>query len=264
MLNAEALRRLAAHRSRPIRSGVAAGLRRQGGLGVRENLGFLRGGHALSREERFLRSLDLAGKVVYDVGAFEGINTIFFAERAGALGQVVAFEPHPQTFEQLLGNVRVNGFNNVTALPLAVGREPGELHFTVAEGGRGKMSASASLSEKIAREGQHVETLAIPVTSIDAAIESRRLPTPDFVKIDVEGLEQDVLLGMKGTVEAHRPELFVELHGVGEDGKRENARRVVASLLEAGYRLRHVEEGRPIDGEADAPLTGHLSARRDL
>lgn len=257
------LRRVASHRARPIRSGVAAGLRRQGGLGIRENLTFLLQPEPDTAEERFYKSLDLAAKVVYDVGAFDGINTIFFAERVGALGQVIAFEPNPSTYEQLLANVRVNGFANVTAVPLAVGRDAGELEFAVADGGRGRMSANGEIVEKLASEARRLETLTVPVASIDGVVAERGLPAPDFVKIDVEGLEHDVLLGMRETIGAHRPELFVELHGVGEDGKRENARRVADLLLGAGYELRHVESGGAVAVPEDAPPTGHLAARAD-
>ena len=79
----------------------------------------------------------------------------------------------------------------------------------------------------------------------------------------MEGLEHDVLLGMRETIGAHRPELFVELHGVGEDGKRENARRVADLLLGAAYELRHVESGGAVAVPEDAPPTGHLAARAD-
>lgn len=261
MLTVDWLRRLSSHRARPIRSGVAAGLRRQGGLGVRENLAFLIRPEEETAEERFYKSLDLAAKVVYDIGAFDGINTIFFAERVGALGQVIAFEPNPSTYEQLLANVRVNGLANVTAVPLAVGRDAGQLEFAVADGGRGRMSANGAIVEKLATEARRLETLTVPVTSIDGLVAERDLPAPGFVKIDVEGLEHDVILGMRETIEAHRPELFVELHGVGDEGKRENAQRVAELLLGAGYELRHVESGASVRGSDGAPPRGHLFAR---
>src|SRR5580704_10090805 len=69
-----------------VRHGLAAGMKRRGGLW------FLPFGGAETEEERFLRQLDLSGKVVYDIGAFEGILSMFFSRRAK---QVVAYEPTP-------------------------------------------------------------------------------------------------------------------------------------------------------------------------
>src|ERR1035441_3118651 len=67
------------------RRGLAKGLKRRGGLG------FLPGGPPTA-EEDFLRTLDLRGKTVFDVGGFIGLMTIFFASRAA---HVVTYEPLP-------------------------------------------------------------------------------------------------------------------------------------------------------------------------
>jgi hypothetical protein len=100
------------------------------------------------------------------------------------------------------------------------------------------------------------------VTSIDAAIAERGLPVPQFVKVDVEGFERQVLEGMAGTLRSAAPGLMVELHGAGEERKRDNARAVVAGLLELGYALTHVESGGAVPGAESAPLNGHLHATR--
>jgi FkbM family methyltransferase len=245
-------------RTTTIRSGLGQGLRHRGGLGVRS----LIERRPPDAEERLLRGLDLAGRVVYDIGACEGIHTLFFATRAGRRGEVVTFEPHPRNYERALTNVQLNNLGNVTILPVGVGREPGTITFHYDENDTGQMTADPDLADALKqRANGSMRTLDVAVTSVDAAIEDRGLPAPDFVKIDVEGLELDVLEGMRQTLETKRPMLFVELHGAGDTRKEENARRVTSLLLEDIYEVVHVESGTPVPAPEATPTTGHLFAR---
>ena len=63
-------------------------MRRRGGLG------FVPWGPAETAETRFLRALDVGDKVVYDIGGFEGLLTMFFSRRAR---NVIAWEPNSNT-----------------------------------------------------------------------------------------------------------------------------------------------------------------------
>jgi FkbM family methyltransferase len=237
--------------------GIAAGMKTSGGVGVRNALGAL----GLLRERttaelEFLRTRDLAARVVFDIGAFHGMHTLFFASRAGALGQVVAFEPNPENYDRIVRNVALNPFANVTVLPLAVGAGPGELTFAW-----GSDPIATSADDDIRAEmGADVRTFRARVTSVDDEIEARALPGPDFVKIDVEGLELDVLRGMRLTLSERAPEIFVELHGAGLERKTANSAAVTELLLGAGYRLLHVETGAAVPDPASSPPAGHLSA----
>src|SRR5829696_4306460 len=69
------------------RHGLIRGMRRQGGLGFLPAV--LAGGDHETAEHRFLRQLDLRDKVVYEIGAFQGILTLFFSSRAK---EVIAYE----------------------------------------------------------------------------------------------------------------------------------------------------------------------------
>src|SRR5215471_18032929 len=88
------------------RHGLIKGLRRRGGLG------FLPGFIASSEtaETRLFQSLTLKDKVVYDVGAFVGLLTLFFARKAK---QVIAYEPNPPSHARAAENIALNGFTNV-------------------------------------------------------------------------------------------------------------------------------------------------------
>ncbi len=67
------------------------------------------------------------GDVVVDVGANIGTHTVFFAQRAGATGQVYAFEPQRIVFQNLCANLALNGLLNVRAFHAAASREPGTI-----------------------------------------------------------------------------------------------------------------------------------------
>jgi FkbM family methyltransferase len=109
------------------------------------------------------------------------------------------------------GLKQVGDFSNVTVRNIGVGREPGELELVAPAGGlAGRASASETIRREFEDQGLAVETVEVPVTSLDREIADSALPEPDLVKIDVEGLELDVLDGMRGTIARHKPRLFVE------------------------------------------------------
>jgi hypothetical protein len=99
----------------------------------------------------------------------------------------------------------------------------------------------------------------VPLDSIDRRI-AMGLPEPDFVKIDVEGLELNVLRGMPHLLERRRPVLYIEIHGADMQKKLENATAVVELLWQHGYAIHHVESGATVASAADIPgvRRGHL------
>jgi hypothetical protein len=100
----------------------------------------------------------------------------------------------------------------------------------------------------------------ISVVRLDDDIRDAALPAPDFIRIDTEGLELAVLTGARRTIQAHRPHLFLEMHGETMNLKRKNVRDIVACLEELGYRnIRHVETGKQINSvTASDAARGHL------
>lgn len=246
------LQPLVANNVYTVRHGLAKGLKRRGGLGFVPYAG------RPPREEAFLEALDLRGRTVYDVGGYEGVFTLFFARRVGPVGRVITFEPNPRNHARIRENVRLNGFGRVDVRQLAIGAAGGHatLVFPVDETARG--SLVSDIQDQIRHE-KHVAAMEVDIDSLDHQI-ALGLAEPDFVKIDVEGLELDVLRGMSDLIARRRPALYIEIHGADLQKKLENVTAVAAFLWRSGYTLRHVESGLAIDEPSKLPAArrGHL------
>jgi FkbM family methyltransferase len=217
------------------RRGLAKGLKRRGGLG------FLPGGTPTA-EEDFLRSLDLTGKTVFDVGGFVGLMTIFFASRAA---RVVTYEPLPASRSKIRDNLMLNRFDNVTLRDVAVAAEPGELEIIYDEFMLGGATGDPEISAELTGSAAKSKSCVVPVTTLDLEIEAGQ-PVPDFVKIDVEGMEYSVLRGMRKLLASRKPWLYVELHGTTPQDKQKNAQDVIDTMRNAGYEVYDVENARII------------------
>lgn len=244
------LRDLAKDHAYVVRRGVAKGLKRRGGLG------FVPQFSQPSAEDRFLGDLRLQGQTVYDIGAYEGVMALFFARAVGPRGRVIAFEPNPINRARLESNVALNKFDNVTVFQVAIGSRQEKAQLAIRQNNYATGSIDPSIKMQILEErGSLIE---VEVDTLDHRFQIARLPPPNFVKIDVEGYELNVLNGMTDTIAKARPDIFIELHGVGVQKKRENARKVVNFLSAAAYSIYHVESAREV-GISEPNITeGHI------
>jgi FkbM family methyltransferase len=146
------------------------------------------------------------GMTALDVGANVGAYSLLLGQWVGASGAVYAFEPAPTPFDGLTRHIRLNALDSiVTAIPAAVGAARTTARLVV--------GSTAGESRLANRHDTQATTVDVAVTTIDEFCAERRL-TPDFIKIDVEGAELDVLRGARATIGRLRDTLalFVELH----------------------------------------------------
>jgi FkbM family methyltransferase len=167
------------------------------------------------------------GDTVIDVGANLGTHTVFFARRAGPDGSVFAFEPQRIVFQTLCANLALNGLLNVHAFQAAVSRQPGTVvvpRVAYAQAGNygGLSLVGGGAAGSGAADGERV-----PALTLDGlAIERCRL-----LKIDVEGMEIDVLEGGRALIAACRPVVYLE----NNDAARSPA--LITWLLAFDYHL---------------------------
>jgi FkbM family methyltransferase len=168
--------------------------------------------HVLGRTERHLQAI-LAqrlrrGMVVMDVGANIGYFTLMMSRAIGPSGRVLAFEPIPATYADLAHNVAANDAANVETFNCALSDRAGTLEFRIPRG------AAAMASYHWHQGETDVERIAVKATVADELLAGRRV---DFVKIDVEGAEGDVVRGLREIIAQHRPEIFIECSEIGRE-----------------------------------------------
>lgn len=135
------------------------------------------------------------GAVVWDIGAHCGYTALVESAAVGDSGKVFAFEPNPRNRRLLELHLRWNRATNTTVFPYAMSGADGEMSF-----GWDESQRASSIASHLGGSGWKV-----PVRHIDGLIASGALPAPDFLKIDVEGAEVDLLRGATKLLSSDRP-----------------------------------------------------------
>jgi FkbM family methyltransferase len=143
------------------------------------------------------------GGTFFDVGAFIGLHTCAVARHVGPDGKVMAFEPMPENFELLRGNVRINSLDNVRCEQVALSDADGSIDLFVPGEHPGGSSSSTRVYESPGwrRAGR----------ARRARLDDFQPERVDLIKIDVEGHEMDVLEGGRQTIACHHPVIVCEV-----------------------------------------------------
>jgi len=151
--------------------------------------------HEIGTEKLFLKVLK-PDAVVVDIGANIGYYTRIASKLVGAGGSVIAFEPMPAAYRVLQLNCA--DLANVILFPVALGDKQGEATFYV----RKKGDASSLWPDISSKKVQ------VQVDTLDNKL--AKYPRIDFIKIDVEGFEPEVLAGAEKAIATHRPIVYFE------------------------------------------------------
>ena len=172
---------------------------------------------------------------VLDIGAHVGFFTLAAAQRVGPRGQVVAFEPSPETLRLLREHVRLNGWDDrVTVEASVVSDQLGSMTFyTYGD------SMAASLSRENVEElnVQHPENaiaVTVPSVTLDQYCAERGL-SPDVIKIDVEGAELKALRGAEKLLRAKPVTIWCEVHPLQMRNLGDSVEALEKYLSELGY-----------------------------
>jgi len=192
------------------------------------NMNDLTIGRALDRygefseiEAAFMCGMIKPGDHVVEVGANMGSLTVPLANAVGPAGSLTAFEPQPILFQNLCANVALNGFLHVRKINAAIGAELGSVRLPKLNFEKPGLFGAHGI-------GSNEDGDPCPVYKLDDILS---LPSCKLMKIDVEGMEADVIRGSVEFIQQHRPILYVE------NDRKEKSSELIALLQEMDYAL---------------------------
>jgi FkbM family methyltransferase len=205
-------------------------------------------------EEVVARSIR-PGDTVIDIGANVGYHTLAMATAAGTDGRVHAFEANPELMPLLESTMFVNGFSawnggsgdyRVSLYNNAVSDQPGTITLASAPAhfGSGHIALDTDAADYCTAYPKRVEVAA---TTLDAEL-ADRLPTVDFLHMDIEGAEPLALRGGQALIERSPQLKIVTEWSVGMMSTRADVAAHVDWLIGLGFRFWVIELGATLTG----------------
>lgn len=182
------------------------------------------------------------GSVVWDIGANIGLYSCYSAKARDC--RVFAFEPSVFNLELLARNIFLNGLVQkvvIVPLPLCEGLSLSTLRMTTTEWG----GALSTFGHDYGWDGKKIQQIFEFQTlglSMDAAVQQLKIPQPDYIKIDVDGIEHLILQGGKTVLNLAKG-VLIEVN----DGFHEQAVYCQKLLQDAGLMLKEKRHSEMFD-----------------
>ena len=166
------------------------------------------------------------GQCVLDVGCHKGEYLFFMRKKVGPTGKVYAFEPQSALYKYLLKVKILFKWDNVVVEQIAVSNTKGLATLFVPGA-----TFDATLQQSVLKSN-FIFSEQVPTETLDSYCEARKI-APEFVKIDVEGNELNVLNGGVEVLKKYKPRILIEIEArhVGE----EKAKETFEFLMQLGY-----------------------------
>lgn len=185
-------------------------------------------------EARVIRRLVAKNMTVIDVGANQGLYTLFFASLVKP-GTVYAFEPEPSLYQQLLSNVRENGLDNVVCHQMAVSNISGALTLQ-----KGRLNSGDN--RIVTSESISARTIDVKACTLDELFVGK---TVNFLKMDIQGWEAKALAGAKNLLEHNRDiMIMLEFWPYGLIKAGADPAKLLRFLQDLGFSLSRLQNGR--------------------
>lgn len=194
---------------------------------------YLQGNYYDPLLSQILKSTLRVGDTFLDIGANNGFFSLLASSLVGADGIVLAFEPTISTFRRLNENIKLNCFKNIKSFNIALGNHKGIVTFY----DFGTIDGSNSLVKM--RGGRAVK---VSMDTLDNILDQHKIK-PNFLKIDVEGFEKEVLEGGNESIlNSRHINLILEYNRHILRKKGEPYSSVIKLLVNNGFEVREIDD----------------------
>jgi FkbM family methyltransferase len=151
------------------------------------------------------------GDIVIEAGSNLGSETLLISKLIGK-GHIYGFEPNPYTFERLKINVSINELRNVAVYDYAMGEKNGEISFNIYPKGFCNPGMSSKYMETAASK-----KITVVQKTLDTFIKENNISKVNFIKMDIQGAEMDMIMGSDDTISRFKPVIFTEAYKLYND-----------------------------------------------
>lgn len=182
-------------------------------------------------ERAFVRRFVKAGMTVVDIGAHHGFYTLLMSKCVREHGKVFAFEPSRRERRALYLHLALNRGTNVIVVAAGLGQQDGYAELYVASSecaGHNSLRPPETLRPSVKQR--------VPIRSLDSWVSDNRIDRVDFIKLDAEGGERDILAGsVQLLMRRPRPVILAEVEDRRTEPWGYPAREIVLALDKVGY-----------------------------
>ncbi|MDF0645816.1 MAG: FkbM family methyltransferase [Nitrospira sp.] len=169
--------------------------------------------------------------VLFDVGANFGHYAITLADALGRACEVHAFEPFPANAERLRTNIRLNGLERIIHVhPLGLADAAGIGKMMIRADNSG--AATLAVTDEASVAAHNIE-----LTTLDEFCERKAIAKIDFIKVDVEGFEERMILGSRKMIQRSAPTMLIEFDPPKLVRAGSSVDRLAVLLRQLGYGL---------------------------
>lgn len=180
---------------------------------------------------KILRNEVQPGMVVMDLGANLGYVSLIMAEIVGSSGKVYAIEPNPHNYKILNKNISTNQYADIIfPFQMGISNKDGMMDFYISD----KTNLGGMMSSKHTKG-----SIQVKIKTLDTFLKDKEIP--NFIKMDIEGHEVEVLDGMynvaKKTVNSMKilMEIHTELYSINH-----NLEKQLRNYIDIGFNVKYV------------------------
>ena len=180
----------------------------------------IRYGEFSQAEVDLFKQICCSGDVVIEVGANIGTHTQILSHLVGSKGRVLAFEPQRIVYQTLCANIALNSVTNVHTYQMALGKNEGSVYIPAINYSQNGNFGGISIDKTTHGEKVKKEKLDFFIDQISSV---------KLLKIDVEGMESEVIRGATHLIQKFQPILYVE------NDRQEKSKELIELINSMGY-----------------------------